>query len=81
MICFAAISMHCNTTDVKDIGKINHFPTPFLYPRSSVPTVMLADVDGDEYRFDFAVQLFGHQVSIETYEFDALCAILESAEL
>ena len=32
------------------------------------PPVMLVDVNGEEHKFDFIVQLFGHRVSIESFE-------------
>ncbi len=40
------------------------------FEHPTFPTVLLTDVGGDEHRFDFAVQLFGHQVSIEAYELE-----------
>ena len=40
------------------------------FEHPTFPTILLTDVDGDEHRFDFAVQLFGYQVSIEAYELD-----------
>jgi hypothetical protein len=32
------------------------------------PPVLLVDVNGEEHKFNFIVQLFGHRVSIESFE-------------
>jgi hypothetical protein len=40
------------------------------FENPTFPRVMLVDVNGNEHSFEFAVQLFGHQVSIEAFEHD-----------
>ena len=40
------------------------------FEHPTFPTVLLADVNGGEHRFDFAVQLFGNRVSIEAFELE-----------
>ena len=57
------LCLECYNREMAAIADI-HFEHP------TFPTVLLADVDGDEHRFDFAVQLFGYQVSIEAYELE-----------
>ena len=57
------LCLKCYNREMAAIADI-HFEHP------TFPTVLLTDVDGDEHRFDFAVQLFGYQVSIEAYELE-----------
>ena len=57
------LCLECYNLEMAAIVDI-HFEHP------TFPTVSLTDVDGAEHRFDFAVQLFGHLVSIEAYELD-----------
>ena len=57
------LCLECYNREMEEIADIK-----FEHP--TFPTVLLNDVDGNEHRFNFAVQLFGYQVSIEAYELD-----------
>ena len=57
------LCLECYNREMAAIANVE-----FEHP--TFPTVLLTDVDGEEHRFDFAVQLFGYRVTIEAYELE-----------